>query len=73
MGNPIPGVGSGNYLSWVRGIVQIPGSNDMLVFISQEVYHYNYSTGAYTSVMDLTSVLPSIDVVRSVILAPKSN
>lgn len=72
VGNPIPGVGSGNYLSWVRGIVQIPGSNDMLVFISQEVYHYNYSSGAYTSVLDFTSVFPSIDVVRSVILAPKS-
>lgn len=72
VGNPIPGVGSGNYLSWVRGIVQIPGSSDMLVFISQEVYHYDYSTGVYTSVLDFTSVFPSIDVVRSVILAPKS-
>jgi hypothetical protein len=71
IGDDIPGEGAGNYLTWVRGIAQIPGSNDLIVFLSQEVYHYNYSTGAYTSIMDLTATVPAIDVIRSVILAPK--
>jgi hypothetical protein len=69
-GDDIPISGS-NYLTWGRGVVQIPGSNDMLVFISQEVFHLNYNTGVYTSILDLTTVFASLDVVRSVILAPK--
>lgn len=71
VGDDIPGAGTGGYLTWARGGVQIPGSDDMIVFLSQEVLHYNYATGAYTSLMDLSATVTAIDVVRTVILAPK--
>jgi hypothetical protein len=71
VGDAIPNAGTGGYLTWARGGIQIPGSNDMLVFLSQEVLHYNYTTGTYTSIMDLTATVTNIDVVRTVILAPK--
>jgi hypothetical protein len=71
VGDDIPGAGTGGYLTWARGGVQIPGSDDMIIFLSQEVLHYNYATGAYTSVMDLSAMITGIDVVRTVILAPK--
>ena len=72
VGDDIPNSGSAS-TTWARAIVQLPDSNDMLLFLSKEVYHYNYATGVYTQVLDLATDLTgvTIDTVRAAIQAPK--
>lgn len=70
-GDDIPDSAGGGAATWVRGVVKIPGDDNLLVFLSQKIYHFNITTGTYTLALDLTGVLGTIDTVRGVATAPK--